>query len=200
MFFCPECKSDTKVYRSVGNYRYRKCVKCNFKFSTEEVILTRYGKKLPDMVNVTRYGKNDDVTRYGKKLPDMVKTANLKERKKESIKERKKENCKNKILFNNTTYAGIREEDKKRWQEAYPAIDIETEIKKSAEWLIANPKNKKSNYSRFLINWFAKSQDRAGRTGYKKQETLAERYMREKGLTEEELKKGERKDGRSIFS
>ena len=34
----------------------------------------------------------------------------------------------------------------------------------------------------------------------KKQETLAERYMREKGLTEEELKKGERKDGRSIFS
>lgn len=49
------------------------------------------------------------------------------------------------------------------WKKAYPAVNIDQEILKAQSWLIANPKNKKKNYERFLINWFTRSQERAPR-------------------------------------
>jgi len=33
----------------------------------------------------------------------------------------------------------------------------------AAAWLVANPKNVKSNYARFLTSWFKRAQDRAPR-------------------------------------
>ena len=48
-----------------------------------------------------------------------------------------------------------------KWAEAYPATTLETELAKAASWLLANPKNAKSNYARFLTNWLARAQDRA---------------------------------------
>lgn len=48
-----------------------------------------------------------------------------------------------------------------KWAEAYPATALETELAKAASWLLANPKNAKSNYARFLTNWLARAQDRA---------------------------------------
>lgn len=50
-----------------------------------------------------------------------------------------------------------------QWQGAYPALSLEAELSKAAAWLIANPKNRKSNYARFLVGWFTRSQDRAPR-------------------------------------
>jgi len=47
------------------------------------------------------------------------------------------------------------------WKNAYPAVSVESELKKAAAWLMANPKNKKSNYSRFLNSWLSRSQDSA---------------------------------------
>ena len=47
------------------------------------------------------------------------------------------------------------------WQKAYPAVAIEFELKKAGAWLLANPKNIKSNYARFLNNWLSKAQDKA---------------------------------------
>lgn len=49
------------------------------------------------------------------------------------------------------------------WREAYPAVDVEIEINKAAAWLITNPRNKKSNYERFLNGWLSRAQDRAPR-------------------------------------
>ena len=60
-------------------------------------------------------------------------------------------------------FKGITEADELRWQEAYPAVPIPPEIAKAAAWLHANPANRKKNNERFLVNWFARSQDRAGR-------------------------------------
>ena len=60
-------------------------------------------------------------------------------------------------------FIGITEADELRWQEAYPAVPIPPEIAKAAAWLHANPANRKKNNERFLVNWFARSQDRAGR-------------------------------------
>jgi hypothetical protein len=50
-----------------------------------------------------------------------------------------------------------------QWAGAYPALSLDAEVRKASAWLIANPKNAKSNYARFLTNWLSKAQDRAPR-------------------------------------
>lgn len=52
-----------------------------------------------------------------------------------------------------------------KWQEAYPAIDVRAEITKAEAWQLANPKNRKSDYTRFLNGWLSRAQDRAPRVG-----------------------------------
>ena len=71
------------------------------------------------------------------------------------------------IAFDGAQFSGITPEKLSMWQKAYPAIDLETETAKAAVWLVANPKNRKSNYERFLTNWFVKSQDGAARVSRK---------------------------------
>jgi hypothetical protein len=51
------------------------------------------------------------------------------------------------------------------WESAYPAVNVKSEIAKAAAWLISNPKNKKSNYARFLNNWLSSAQDKAPKAG-----------------------------------
>lgn len=51
------------------------------------------------------------------------------------------------------------------WSKAYPAIDISLELSKAGAWLEANPKNRKSNYQKFLVNWFSRAQDKAPAQG-----------------------------------
>lgn len=46
---------------------------------------------------------------------------------------------------------------------AYPAIDLAAEVAKAHAWVLANPKNRKSNWGRFLNGWLGKAQDRAPR-------------------------------------
>ncbi len=72
------------------------------------------------------------------------------------------------ILFNKETKAfiNITEEDKKLWSEAYPACNIDLELKRMATWIVANPaKGKKSNYKRFINSWLSRSQDSGGTKG-----------------------------------
>lgn len=60
-------------------------------------------------------------------------------------------------------FKGITEADELRWQEAYPAVPIPPAIAQAAAWLKANPANRKSNNERFLVNWFKRDQEKAGR-------------------------------------
>jgi hypothetical protein len=60
-------------------------------------------------------------------------------------------------------FQNITEEQELAWQEAFPAVPIPPAISRAAVWLKANPENRKSNYARFLVNWFTREQDRAGR-------------------------------------
>ena len=46
---------------------------------------------------------------------------------------------------------------------AYPAVNLDAEIAKAHAWVLANPKNRKSNWGRFLKGWLQKAQDRAPR-------------------------------------
>ena len=36
-------------------------------------------------------------------------------------------------------------------------------IARAAAWIAENPANRKSNYGRFLVNWFGRDQDKAAR-------------------------------------
>jgi len=68
------------------------------------------------------------------------------------------------LMFNFSTekWEGIQEKNKERWKKTYPAVDLEQELLRMADWLIANPKKAKSNYNAFISNWLRRTQDRGG--------------------------------------
>lgn len=82
----------------------------------------------------------------------------------ELINERIKKNT---IYFDFKTgeFINISENDKSVWAKAYPACDINLALFQMAAWLIANPKNQKSNYKRFISNWLSRTQDKGGTKG-----------------------------------
>jgi hypothetical protein len=69
-----------------------------------------------------------------------------------------------KIFFNFDTqeWENITEKDFIRWSKAYPACNIERQLAQMSDWLVANPKNKKANYSRFIANWLSNAQQKGG--------------------------------------
>lgn len=97
--------------------------------------------------------------------------------------------------FESKRWENITDEMKQLWADAYPAVDIELELKEMALWLDANPKNKKSNYKRFINTWLGKSQDRAPRflTGAKKQQIDSDpaKAQRMQALVDELNQKGD---------
>jgi hypothetical protein len=60
---------------------------------------------------------------------------------------------------------GITSAHMRVWSEAYPAVNLNAELNSAAAWMVANPKNRKSNYGRFLTNWLKRAQDRAPARG-----------------------------------
>lgn len=60
-------------------------------------------------------------------------------------------------------WQSISAEQKALWQRAYPALSLDVELSKAAAWILANPRNVKSNYARFITNWLVRSQERAPR-------------------------------------
>jgi len=57
----------------------------------------------------------------------------------------------------------VPENDMERLREAYPACDIDLQMRKADIWLRANPaKSKKKQWLRFLQNWLARSQESGG--------------------------------------
>ena len=79
--------------------------------------------------------------------------------------EAKKQKKKCAISFDYETgeFSGISPAQQNIWLKAYPAVDIENQLARAAAWLIANPKNRKSDYPRFLNSWLTKSQNMAPR-------------------------------------
>lgn len=46
-------------------------------------------------------------------------------------------------------------------QELYPAIDVREEIRRAKAWLLANPRNAKKDWKRFINSWLSRAQDKA---------------------------------------
>lgn len=63
-------------------------------------------------------------------------------------------------------WRGITDRQRGLWAKAYPAVDLDADLAKATVWCLANPtKAPKSNYARFLSNWFSRTQDRGGNRG-----------------------------------
>lgn len=61
---------------------------------------------------------------------------------------------------------GITDQQRSVWSKAFPAVDIDSDLAKSAAWCLANPKEgRKGNYARFLTNWMQRTQDGGGNRG-----------------------------------
>lgn len=121
-------------------------------------------KPIPDKDFKGKVGKKDNKERK-------------KQRKKESIRSKEKKRKiapAQKIFFNFATkkWDGITAEDEKGWVETYPACNIEIELRRMREWLLANPEKKKKNYRRFIVNWLARSQDNGGTKNLRREEKI----------------------------
>lgn len=60
-------------------------------------------------------------------------------------------------------FEGITPEIIEKWEKAYPALDLNSQLNRADEWLKANPTKQKSNYYRFVINWLSRAQEGGGR-------------------------------------
>jgi hypothetical protein len=94
-------------------------------------------------------------------------------------------------------FVGIPYEDMQRWADTYPAVNIAAEIKKAAEWMRSNPTKRKSNYRRFLTNWFSRTQEHGGTAGYR---PPTERPAASQLVKPEPLTDSERKENLSALS
>ena len=69
------------------------------------------------------------------------------------------------LTFKEGIWSGIADKDRETWGAAFPACDVNAELRKMASWLVANPSKKKSNYRRFIHNWLTRAQDAGGTKG-----------------------------------
>jgi hypothetical protein len=69
---------------------------------------------------------------------------------------------KGKVELVNGKWMGITDQLQAAWSSAYPAVDIKAELNKAAAWILSNPTlAPKSQFSRFLLTWFSRTQDRS---------------------------------------
>ena len=52
------------------------------------------------------------------------------------------------------------------WKEAYPNVDIQTQLAKAKAWLISNPSKAKKDFAKFINNWLSRSMEMPGQTVY----------------------------------
>lgn len=64
--------------------------------------------------------------------------------------------------YNKECFTNITPEKKSEWEKAFPAVDIDLDLKSAVLWVKDNPTKRKSNWGRFLTSWFKRTQDHGG--------------------------------------
>ena len=86
-----------------------------------------------------------------------------------SLSLRKEVKKKKEIFFDyeKKKFFNIDIEDMAGWKDAYPAVDVDQQLKEMREWLLADPSREKSNYKKFINNWLSSEQSKAaGKPSY----------------------------------
>ena len=69
---------------------------------------------------------------------------------------------KSRLAIVNGRWTGVTEDQMAAWREAFPAVDVDAELKKMAAWIVSNPMMApKSQIGRFVNSWLTKSQNQA---------------------------------------
>ena len=82
-----------------------------------------------------------------------------------------------KIILNDKSFYDVPVGKLAIWREAYPAVDVESELKKMTAWCDSNPTKRKTRrgVEAFINNWLSRAQDRGGLSrsgqGYQNQNT-----------------------------
>ncbi len=65
--------------------------------------------------------------------------------------------------FDSSKYENIKPEDFEAWKIAYPSINLDQELQKSTQWILANPSKSKSKkqWRKFLTGWLDRANDKA---------------------------------------
>ena len=62
--------------------------------------------------------------------------------------------------FNKRKFLNITIEDKTGWIDAYPAVDVDQELREMREWLLSHPEKAKKRYRQFITGWLSRRQDK----------------------------------------
>ena len=63
-------------------------------------------------------------------------------------------------------WAGITDKDRTDWAVAYPAVNVDQEMAKAHQWLLARPaKQRKKRWRAFLTGWLSRTQENGGSRG-----------------------------------
>ena len=156
--------SRMRVHRFISNCRYNKEIRDHRRDHRLSIIsIVKYATYNPRPSSDQRPDKTTgETTGETKKNKDKKKVLNKEINIKPLARTRKKSEPKISFDFKQRKFLNIKIEDKAGWLDAYPACDIDQELRKMREWLLANPKQKKKNYERFINNWLSRTQDKGG--------------------------------------
>ena len=84
-------------------------------------------------------------------------------------------------------WSGIEEHDVIHWSKCYPRVEVDQELRAMDCWLRANPKQRKKNYARMIVNWLARCAAAGGSTGYTPQRATCSGSYEQKRISKAEI-------------
>lgn len=69
----------------------------------------------------------------------------------------KKRQPRHKVVFQDGEFIGIPDAVFDSWALAYPNVNAKSELRKAAAWILSNPKNRKTDYLKFLNGWLGRA-------------------------------------------
>lgn len=78
--------------------------------------------------------------------------------------------------FEKRKFENITDSDIKEWKELYGGVDVVREMREMVQWILANPKKKKKQWRKFILNWlqvqYEKTTNKAAVKSLKQNEAL----------------------------
>ena len=74
------------------------------------------------------------------------------------------------LLLNDRTFFDVSENDRAKWSQLYPNVDVLQQLRNMAGWCDANPTKRKTRggIKRFITAWLAREQDKGGKSSQNK--------------------------------
>jgi len=126
---------------------------------------TRHSQTIITLCNYDRYANGGDSSPDTNKDTDKDSDQTQTRTKKKKVKKVKNNTVETQTIVWSSTdgWSGIIDKDIQDWKDAYPACDIDRQLKAANQWLLSNPsKAKKKLWRRFITGWMARTQEKGG--------------------------------------